>query len=376
MQIEDVANYLKSLRVAKGLTQEEVSVILNVSNKTISKWETGNGLPEIQSLIALADLYDVKVDDILRGGSSSKVSLEKSEIRSNYLTNKVKTDYKIHSLISLGIALIAFVVAAFISRLGDNTALGFSLGLILFLVALVYQIIISIKAIEIIKYEGDIVYSYKKARFYQILFVISLFVLTIPFIDDEIQFDEYKYLLSAIVLFASISIILFDRIILKKLTKFKLISLIILTLIFNIPILAYQVLPIKAKVQGSYSVFISKHLSDEDQNKSSLNLIVYLNIDSSEEIDGNYYYNDPVTNRELILYQEDYLELKNRFQYIQSSSIISNLWGIEIEFEYYSYQRQWEIPNHIYILTVLISSTIYLVTIGTIYKVNLKRLEE
>ena len=63
MQIEDVANYLKSLRVAKGLTQEEVSVILNVSNKTISKWETGNGLPEVQSLMALADLYDVKVDD-------------------------------------------------------------------------------------------------------------------------------------------------------------------------------------------------------------------------------------------------------------------------------------------------------------------------
>lgn len=110
MNIEDVGNYLKPLRVAKGLTQEEVSIILNVSNKTISKWETGNGLPEIQSLIALADLYDVKVDDILSGGSNSKVSLEKSHIREDYLSSKQKK-YLIHSLVSLRLSIIALVIA-------------------------------------------------------------------------------------------------------------------------------------------------------------------------------------------------------------------------------------------------------------------------
>lgn len=144
MNIEDVGNYLKPLRVAKGLTQEEVSIILNVSNKTISKWETGNGLPEIQSLIALADLYDVKVDDILSGGSNSKVSLEKSHIREDYLSSKQKK-YLIHSLVSLGLSIIALVIALFTSNYNENNDI-IGIASIIFLVAsIIYQGIIYFK---------------------------------------------------------------------------------------------------------------------------------------------------------------------------------------------------------------------------------------
>ena len=50
------------------MTQQEVADRLNVSNKTISKWERDEGYPEITIIPALAELFDVTSDEILRGG--------------------------------------------------------------------------------------------------------------------------------------------------------------------------------------------------------------------------------------------------------------------------------------------------------------------
>lgn len=59
--------FLAALRKARGLTQEQVAESLCVSNKTISKWESGSGLPDITILPDLAEFYCVTADDILAG---------------------------------------------------------------------------------------------------------------------------------------------------------------------------------------------------------------------------------------------------------------------------------------------------------------------
>ena len=59
--------YLAILRKTKGLTQQEAADRLGVSNKTVSKWESGGGFPDITVLPALAELYGVTADDILAG---------------------------------------------------------------------------------------------------------------------------------------------------------------------------------------------------------------------------------------------------------------------------------------------------------------------
>ena len=59
--------FLAALRKAAGYTQQEVADYLNITNKTISKWESGAGLPEISILPAVAELYDVTVDELLAG---------------------------------------------------------------------------------------------------------------------------------------------------------------------------------------------------------------------------------------------------------------------------------------------------------------------
>lgn len=58
-----VANNLTKFRKAKGLTQAELANKLNYSDKSISKWERGEGFPDIFILKDLADFFGIKVDD-------------------------------------------------------------------------------------------------------------------------------------------------------------------------------------------------------------------------------------------------------------------------------------------------------------------------
>ena len=61
-----VADNLVYYRKAAGLTQLEVAEKFNYSDKSISKWERAEGLPDILVLKALADFYDIRVDDFFR----------------------------------------------------------------------------------------------------------------------------------------------------------------------------------------------------------------------------------------------------------------------------------------------------------------------
>ena len=67
MDAANIGDFLSALRKSQCYTQQEVAEKLNLSNKTISKWESGGGFPDIAILPALAELYGVTADDILAG---------------------------------------------------------------------------------------------------------------------------------------------------------------------------------------------------------------------------------------------------------------------------------------------------------------------
>ena len=56
-------NFLKELRKAKNITQEELANHLNVSRKSVSRWETGTNMPDLDILIELSKFYDVNIDE-------------------------------------------------------------------------------------------------------------------------------------------------------------------------------------------------------------------------------------------------------------------------------------------------------------------------
>ena len=58
---------LQELRKNRGLTQEELAEVLYVSRTAISKWESGRGMPNIESLKAISKFFKVSLDDLLSG---------------------------------------------------------------------------------------------------------------------------------------------------------------------------------------------------------------------------------------------------------------------------------------------------------------------
>ena len=72
---------LQELRKNKGLTQEELAEVLYVSRTAISKWESGRGYPNIESLKEISKFFDVSIDDLLSG--EKLISIAEKENKSN-----------------------------------------------------------------------------------------------------------------------------------------------------------------------------------------------------------------------------------------------------------------------------------------------------
>ena len=71
---------LKALRTERGMTQEQLASRLYVTRTAVSKWETGGGSPNLDSLQALARLFEVSIDDLL--STDDLIALARDERRS------------------------------------------------------------------------------------------------------------------------------------------------------------------------------------------------------------------------------------------------------------------------------------------------------
>jgi len=69
---EKIGEFLKSLRKSKGLTQEQLAEQFYVSSRTISRWETGSNMPDLDTLMNLSDFYEVEIREILDGERKSE----------------------------------------------------------------------------------------------------------------------------------------------------------------------------------------------------------------------------------------------------------------------------------------------------------------
>lgn len=84
----EIGKKLKEARQMSGLTQENVAEKLNVSRQTISNWETEKFYPDMLYVLQLSDLYQVSLDELLKGDERMIQHLEDS-------TNVVKSNQKI-----------------------------------------------------------------------------------------------------------------------------------------------------------------------------------------------------------------------------------------------------------------------------------------
>ncbi len=129
-----IGDKLKNARLDKKLTQEEVAEKLFVSRQSISNWENNKTYPDIGNVIALSDLYQISLDELLKGSDNFMKHLEES-------TDIVESNKKLIFIIL--IALIAMIVMAlFTEFLPEKVFLISIFSLAVIVTGLVYSEII------------------------------------------------------------------------------------------------------------------------------------------------------------------------------------------------------------------------------------------
>jgi len=76
---------LKNTRVKSGFTQEQVAEKLMISRQTVSNWENEKSLPDVVSVIKMGDLYQISLDELLKGDKKMLEKIEKdiATVKSN-----------------------------------------------------------------------------------------------------------------------------------------------------------------------------------------------------------------------------------------------------------------------------------------------------
>ena len=106
-----IGKNITRLRRLSNMTQSELAEKINYSDKSVSKWEQGNGIPEVRILLQLAELFNVSVDDLLHEHKEAPVMPGNTRLKRRIII----------SLLSVGLCwLVAVVAFVFIGIIGPQ----------------------------------------------------------------------------------------------------------------------------------------------------------------------------------------------------------------------------------------------------------------
>ena len=154
----DFSEKLLTMRKSRNLTQEQLAEQLDVSRQTISKWESGQAMPELDKIVALSNLFDVTVDYLLKPSEIDELSaktqmLEQHQKKLESEIQKRKTRKSI-VLICIAIYFIAFAIIMLIDQISWEVDFlwqifpGLTLHIIVLLIATAISILICRKYID------------------------------------------------------------------------------------------------------------------------------------------------------------------------------------------------------------------------------------
>ena len=117
MDIKNIGDFLRDLRLEHGMSQDELSEKLFVSRQAISNWEVGKSVPDYDILLKLSDLYNIKVEEILRGKIIYKNKIYR--FITNIFSEKSKKKKLVYNIVfSLLFIVLCFMIIYFINTFG------------------------------------------------------------------------------------------------------------------------------------------------------------------------------------------------------------------------------------------------------------------
>lgn len=214
MNPKKIGEFIAALRKSKGLTQQEVAERLNITNKTVSKWERGDGYPEISLVPAIAELFDVTTDEIFRGARSikddnpEKNAAQVQKQKGRFINSSI-TRFKNYSYIALSVVVIGFVLLFAVAYSFYRPAIAVAINTIFAAVAVSLELIVinntlgSIQATDLFQETDQQIGRVYRTMYHYALPVfagtITTVILSVPFIivrhehiiTRVIQFGDY-----------------------------------------------------------------------------------------------------------------------------------------------------------------------------------------
>ena len=127
MDQKKIGLFLKELRREKEFTQEQLAEKLNVSNRSVSRWETASTLPDISLMIELADYYEVDIKELLEGERKSEIMNKESKETFNkiaeYSVERKKSQLETFGILTEILVVIGIIISVTLAKfVADNTA--------------------------------------------------------------------------------------------------------------------------------------------------------------------------------------------------------------------------------------------------------------
>ena len=106
-----IGKFIAQMRKEKGLTQRELADKLFISDKTVSKWECGNGLPEISLMMPLCEILGITVNELLTGKRLTSSEYQQNAEENIMKLIKEKNEVKFRLIIEAAVVFLTLIPA-------------------------------------------------------------------------------------------------------------------------------------------------------------------------------------------------------------------------------------------------------------------------
>src|SRR5690625_3978071 len=231
-------NIIYERRKKLGLTQEELSILVGVSNKTVSHWETGRSQPELSQIPKICNALNIDANELLNVEGSKKEIKVKSK-------DTLKNNFKVLNIIAILLILISFIfLIGYKINFNNNKCIYYIAGLISSIPLNITSLVLYLISYKI---NIDQVKQFtKKDKIKYIIYNLIYLLITYIFLSEilvQFRHEHYKntygelFNLSLSLIFVSILILFKKKLNLKNKSKLNLLVIIMFALLFLIIIL-------------------------------------------------------------------------------------------------------------------------------------------
>lgn len=112
MDLVKIGRFIAECRKEKGLTQSQLAEMLNITDKAVSKWETGKGLPDVSIMIELCNILGINVNELLSGERLSEENYK--EKANENIVSMIKVADKNRKTKNKVILILAIIISVFL----------------------------------------------------------------------------------------------------------------------------------------------------------------------------------------------------------------------------------------------------------------------